>query len=101
MPLINPKDFMKNGLDKEIKKICQQMNKIGKAYSHETKLPPLLGQKLPKIFNGNMIDVTTTRYRRKNNYTIYIPRPDVIVRPEIKKDNKVVFKIEKLSKIKL
>jgi len=70
MVFIDPDEFSSFGFETEVERIMRQLSKSGKATSHNTKLPTLMGQKYKDIF-GEMIDVSRTNYRRKKNKVYY------------------------------
>lgn len=81
MVFIDPKAFADLGFEKEVNRIMLQMSKMGKAYSHNTRLSTEFGKKYKDVM-GDFIDVSRTNYRRKKNKVIWVPTEDIVVVPK-------------------
>ena len=86
MDYINPKSFAKYGLDKEAENVLKQLNKYGRAISHDIELTRLLGKSHRNLLDKNLLDVATTRYNKRDNKTLFSTPFDVIVTPKITKN---------------
>ena len=95
MAFVDPEMFRKSGLEKEIDNLMRQMTVHGKGYSLNPKLPPIFSIKCEDVFKQDLLDMATTRYRKKENKTVFVPTPGTIIIPKICK-NKVTFHLKKL-----
>lgn len=93
--IINPKDFKEYGLEKEIERIAKQLKKHRVSYSKTKNISKLFGSKYPHLLDNGFLDVTTTRYNKRENKTIFALAPDNIILPAIFKNNNI-FKFKRL-----
>jgi len=96
MPFINPKEFKKWGLDKEIENVMQQLTVTSRAESRNKTLSVRFGQRCMDLLNENLLDYATTHYRKRENKTIFQLPKDVFVVPKICK-NGVNFHFKRLK----
>lgn len=71
--------------DKEIENILQRMVRDTKAYTSNTHLGSDFGRRYPEIIDMELMDITTTNYRKKKPESIFNLRPGVVIIPKNKK----------------
>jgi len=71
--------------DEEIKNILQRLTKDRVAYTKNHGIASDFSRRYPELIDTDMIDVVTTRYRRKPQKTIFILSPGVVSIPKKQK----------------
>jgi hypothetical protein len=71
--------------DKEIESIFERLTRDRIAYTKNTRLASEFGSKYPELVDNDFIDVVTTKYRKKEQKTIFAIAPNVVIIPKDKR----------------
>jgi hypothetical protein len=71
--------------DKEIQNIFERLTRDRVAYTKNTRLASEFGSKYPELVDNDFIDVVTTKYRKKEQKTIFAIAPNVVIIPKDKR----------------
>ena len=71
--------------DKDIETILNRLIHDRVAYSSNTRLASDFSRRYPELTDNEIMDITTTNYRKKQPVTIFNLRPGVVIIPKNKR----------------
>lgn len=71
--------------DKEIQNILERLTKDRVVYTRNRKISSDFSRRYPELIDNDFLDITTTRYRKKEQKTIFVLNPNVVIIPKNKK----------------
>ena len=75
--------------NKEAERILIQLEKNGKAFTHNSNIGREFGKKHKNIFNNGFLDVASTRYSKRRDKTLFQTPDDIKI---FRKGSKYYFK---------